>query len=282
MQAGIEVGHEDAPPNIFESNAFHIDFSGSDFPTGANVINNTFGNGLTDAIVAVYEQGAYLGDIVNNTFKKNQSSVYANASGNNLNFTQCNEFQSGLIQDLAYNADNSLTMFLENDFDSPDNIEANVQLYGAATIATQGEPTNAAGNSFTESLPNSIALGVNANSFDYFYYTQGDPCQVPNDDDGEFHFEPNIALSLIPRCLEGIGSGINSIGGTGGDPTSQEPPAGDPALYYCTTCIKDSVQHWVDVVIQTGGNDPTAAYEEPVTPTHTGTGSEGQTKLFIS
>jgi|GEM_PF-2367192 len=268
MQSGLEIGHENVAPNTFENNAFHVDFSGTDFPTGANIINNNFGNGVTDAIMAVYEHGSHLGLIKNNTFIKNQNGVYASSTGSNENFIQCNEFQSGIIQDLAYVGDNSLTMFLENDFDSPDNSQANVQLYTEATIATQGAATNAAGNCFTETLPNSIALTTDANGFDYHYYDQGAPCE-----------EPNIAIQnsiigvvgtdfFFEGCDE-IGSGINDPGGSGGDPSSQLPPTGDPSIYTCTSCIRDSVDHWVNQVIATGGDDPYTGPVDPSTPTGT-------------
>lgn len=267
MQSGMEIGHEDAAPNTFEANAFHIDFSGSDFPTGANVINNTFGDGVFDAIAAVYEHGSHLGLIKNNTFAKNQNGVYASATGDNRNLVQCNEFQSGIIQDLAFVSDNSRTMFLENDFDSPDNYEANVQLYTEATIATQGAAANAAGNCFTETLPNSIALTADANGFDYFYYDQGDPCQIPTSIASTPPYELFKSLAFIPRCLDGVGSNISDPGGTGGDPSSQLPPIGDPSIYACTSCIQDSVNHWVNQVIATGGDDPYTSSVDPSIPT---------------
>ena len=122
-------------------------------------------------------------------------------------------------------------------------------------------------NCFTDNIAE--ISGTTAEKFNYHYsiHSAANPCEIPSPLPAEFDLTPENVLG--DHC-DG-GSGIVNIpppNHEGLPPFVLDPPmlVPDSLIGGCPSCIKDSINTWVNVVINNGGDNPYTPIEE--SPAH--------------
>ena len=267
LSAGLQLGSLDAPKNIFEQNYFSIESSGNDAPEQVNVINNKIDHSSASNASGFYGVagtlflGANLANFKNNTTISPQTGFNAGATGDNSNLFNCNQFVDNVSQEMAIKGDNSNSAFYENSFESPDVSGGSVNLYGAKVL-DQGDLARSAANCFVFQTTADITAYAGTQPFDYFYFGNPDQanCEYPESPVG---FDPIESLDPGSYCDNNIGT-VNIIGGGGYTPFELFPPL-HPDSIPCNDCVRDNIDYWVNVIINTGGDNPLTSTVEPIT-----------------
>ena len=264
--SGMIIGNIDYPYNKFNNNHTSIYAPGNDHPAGVTIINNIFNEfPSNNSSLAVNFNGVNkIPFFQNNTIKNTNAGVIMGGTGSDNSDFLCNEFLNTAYFDIDIFNDNSQMYIIDNDFLSP-NVIANIAISEAIIGETQEYDEEPMANCFTDNIPEIYGTTKNEFEFDYHYsiHSSAEPCEVPTPLPNEFDLSPENILG--DHCLNG--SGIMNIppSNSGGltpyvlDPPMLEP---DSLIGGCPSCIRDSINAWVNVVINNGGDNPYTPIEE--------------------
>ena len=251
LSSMIKIGDMNTVSNSFTGNDYGIVSSGVIGAGAMQLSNNNFYNDVNTAMT-----GANFYLINNNSYTGGSYGITSGATGDDMNHIQCNRFTNASadleIGNLFW-LENSNTDFLENEYSS---------VVGVSTFNTDlrnniGAPAASASNCFSTSGNTDIAeFGSGSDFFTYHYYDDSatTDCQEP---DNPLGYGKSQSLQPGDYCFGDIGV-FNLIDPTGsGTPGVIHvipPDTGDPVI--CHTCIKDSIDYWIHIVIASGGDDP--------------------------
>ena len=263
LASGIQIGdNSDGYNRIGYVTEASIVSDGSEHPAGVNINNCRITNSGQAAFALL---GANDFEFSNNTVINAERGAFIFGSGSNFNNIKCNSFRDHSVASNLVAFLNDETSVLENNFLGDQDINIG---FVTAVIPTQGSATNPAANCFSDPslsdhIVNSGFLTVPPISFTYNYFDEGinpNACQEPNN--------PTEFISL-PSDNQGPGHCINgNIGifnlispGGSGSVIGINPQTDDPNNA-CLNCIRDIVEDWIDIVINSGGDDPTTVPNE--------------------
>ncbi len=262
--SGMMIGNIDYPSNKFNNNNTAIYAPGNDNPAGLRITNNVFNELPTqNSSRAVNFHGYNSTKFGNNTVSNTDIGIIMDGTGSNENELICNEFQNTLHGDNLILNNNSQTYLVENNFQSPNVSQANVNIIQAIIGETQEFNDLPMANCFTDNKPE--ISGTTTEKFNYHYsiHSSAEPCEVPSPLPDEFDLTPENVLG--DHCPDGTGI-INIPPSTSGyltpfvlDPPTLEP---DSLIGGCPSCIRDSINAWVNIVINNGGDNPYTPIEE--------------------
>ncbi len=266
LASGIRIGdNEDYPNWVSTADQAGIISNGSEHPASVVITNCIFNNNGEGAFVAL---GANEFQFQNNNISNVDHGTFVFGSGTNFNTVNCNVFKdidqvSAILMFL-----NDRSNILENQFIGDQNINIG---HVVSSVPTQGTADNPAANCFSDPnqsahIVNSGFLTVPPTPFIYHYYDEGDDpdaCQEPIDPDN---------FDAIDSDIQGFGNCEGNIGifnlispGGPGSVVGINPQVDDPNVV-CLDCIRDEIDDWIDIVVGTGGDDPTTLPNEENLP----------------
>lgn len=197
--AFLVVGNLSSVPNKFSDNWFHIESNASKYGPGLSIVNNKFDQSNT----AIWLIGPSRYFIENNSFDQTTGGIFCNRTGSlgwNLhNYIGYNSFSAtaGIIA----RGENREMQFLCNDFSGKwDFILKQVPNGGSQgeIRVSQGSPSNAAGNCFTD--PVQITdISTENQTLHFKYYVAGEEtCKTPISL-GNY----TVSNSFSENCIEG-------------------------------------------------------------------------------
>lgn len=264
LTSGIDIGDEGQGYNFFANNRVAIEAHGNESPAGANIVNCRFDHNTERAVMM---SGANDYKFINNNIDDTENGLIAGATGDNFNDANCNIISNIENVGCFYFFDNQESSFLENQFDENQNVM--VVALNATLKEEIGKSTEAASNCFSDNGADIFASDFFSffpagQSFDYHFFDDSDTedCQEPINTGNYDKFGADVTFG---NCNEEVGVFEDELVGpsTGGTHTSVVDPLYDPDDA-CIKCIKDSINQWIAVVVQTGGDDPTTAVDEEV------------------
>jgi len=230
--------------------------NGLESPTGANIINCSIAFTGTTAVIL---GGSTDFEFENNNIAETQNGVFAFATGDNTNSIKCNTYNNVSNIDNAFAFVNNRTQFLENSFIGSHNI--NSALLTASVSDEIGASGNPSANCFsgTDIFTGEFLNLGNSNPFIYHYFDDSNStgCQEPTNT-GTYSKEESFNQG-DGYCNGDIGV-FNLTNPTGGGsgiiPTTYDP---DDA---CLSCVIDSIELYINIVVNEGGDDPRTEGEE--------------------
>ncbi len=251
LSSMIKIGDMNTASNSFIGNYYGILSTGVVGAEAMQISNNNFYNDVNTSIT-----GANFYLINNNSYTGGSYGITSGSTGDEMNHIQCNSFTNASadleIGNLFW-LENSNTDFLENQYSS---------VIGVSTFNTDlrndiGTPDESASNCFSTSGNTDIAeFGSGSDFFTYHYYDDSATanCQEPDDSVG---FSKSESLQLGNYCDGNIGVfNLIDTTGNGTSCTFHVIPSGPDDTIECPTCIKDSIDRWIPIVIASGGDDP--------------------------
>lgn len=232
---------------------------GSDHPVSVQIKNNLFSDGHLEAITLVGENAAI---VSNNRFQNCNSGVSFFSIGGNENKLNCNIFEGAMYYNNLFSGDNKKTTFLGNQSSGLNWYNYVLADDNASVKEFIGSFDNPAANCFSNNnYTTDIETYLNGNTpFTYFYHDNGttDNCEEPINPG---NYNPISRLKIGSHCGGNIGPfDIIDPDGDGNDGIDTF------IIACCMPDILDSVDIWINIVIDDGGDNPKTTIDERINP----------------
>ena len=245
MSSDVLIGDMDEEKNEFKNLDYGILLNGA-FGQLASVYaeNNeieTPGYLFLGAAFMAWGENSYR--FINNKVESGILRSYYSGSG--FNRMSCNDIESSI----QYFGTNSNSDFLENDIMGSTPVRMNLDLFGTPSRIVReniGMQNEAAGNCFQGSNKDILNSGP---SFNYYYFNN-EPCEEPGDPNNSFNksgtFDP------AGRC---DGRGLFNLIDPDGDNEAGFDPDIGTINHISESQVLDSINYWIQEVINLGGDD---------------------------